>query len=235
MALRVLQRTASRRHLFALWGVCSGAMIRRKAGQWGQMWAPTLRDPSGRWLDWAQNRPRSPPQGTLYKCLTWIPGTMSCPSGWWSSLICWYFLEWNKLWKGLKPNSTLISGKNTKFFPGGTACSRDRYGAAVQISRWLHQRQKDTLLEASEQETLPKASEQPTLKEALEQQTPKEASEPVMSETCFYYRDRDWDFWKPSLDIKTGIETFENLVLISRPVSRLLELQSWYRDWYWDY
>ena len=58
---------------------------------------------------------------------------------------------------------------------------------------------------------------------------------PVMSETSFYYRDRDWDFWKPSLDIETGIETFDNLVLISRLVSRLLELQSWYRDWYWDY
>ena len=48
----------------------------------------------------------------------------------------------------------------------------------------------------------------------------------VLSETSFYYRDQDRDFWKPSLDIETGIETFENLVLISRLVSRLLELQS---------
>ena len=48
----------------------------------------------------------------------------------------------------------------------------------------------------------------------------------VMSETSFYYRDRDQDFLKPSLDIETGIETFENLVLILRLVSRLLELQS---------
>ena len=56
-----------------------------------------------------------------------------------------------------------------------------------------------------------------------------------MSETSFYYRDRDQDFWKPSLDIETGIETFENLVLISRLVLRLLELQSWYQDWYRDF
>ena len=57
----------------------------------------------------------------------------------------------------------------------------------------------------------------------------------VMSETSFYYQDRDRDFLKPSLDIETGIETFENLVLILRLVSRLLELQSWYRDWYRDF
>ena len=53
-----------------------------------------------------------------------------------------------------------------------------------------------------------------------------------MSKTSFYYQDWDRDFWKPSLDIETGIETFDNLVLISRLVLRLLELQSWYRDWY---
>ena len=47
-------------------------------------------------------------------------------------------------------------------------------------------------------------------------------STPVMSETSFFL-------------IVIEIETFENLVLISRLVSRLLELQSWYWDWYRDF
>ena len=38
-----------------------------------------------------------------------------------------------------------------------------------------------------------------------------------------------------SLDIKTGIETFKIAVLILRLVSRLSELQSWYRAWYQDF
>ena len=46
----------------------------------------------------------------------------------------------------------------------------------------------------------------------------------VMSVTSFYYRDLDQDFEKPSLDIETGIETFDNLVLISRLVLRLLKI-----------
>ena len=53
-----------------------------------------------------------------------------------------------------------------------------------------------------------------------------------MSETSFYYQAQD--FWKPSLDIETGIKTFENLVLISRLVLRLLELQFWYWNLYQD-
>ena len=40
----------------------------------------------------------------------------------------------------------------------------------------------------------------------------------VMSETGFYYRDRDRDIWKSSLDIETSIETFRIAVLISRLV-----------------
>ena len=68
----------------------------------------------------------------------------------------------------------------------------------------------------------------------------------VISKTILYYQDPDQYFWKPSLE--TGIETFENLVLISRLVLRLLELQSlkqdyyqrnklqsWYRDLYQDF
>ena len=51
----------------------------------------------------------------------------------------------------------------------------------------------------------------------------------------FYYRDQYRDFWKPSLDIETGIETFRIAVLISRWVLRLFKLQSWYRGWYQDF
>ena len=58
---------------------------------------------------------------------------------------------------------------------------------------------------------------------------------PEMSETEFFYRDWDWDFWKVILDIETGIKTFRITVLISRLVLRLLGLQSWYQDWYWDF
>ena len=54
----------------------------------------------------------------------------------------------------------------------------------------------------------------------------------VMSETGFYYHDQDRDFGKPSLDIETGIKTVENPVLLSILVSRILEFQSLYRDWY---
>ena len=54
-----------------------------------------------------------------------------------------------------------------------------------------------------------------------------------MSENEFFYQ--DWDFWKISLDIETGIETFRIAVLISRLVLRLSGLQSWYQDWYWDF
>ena len=50
----------------------------------------------------------------------------------------------------------------------------------------------------------------------------------------FYYQNRDQDFWKPSLDIKTRIKTFENLVLILRLVLRLLKWMSWYQEWHWD-
>ena len=46
----------------------------------------------------------------------------------------------------------------------------------------------------------------------------------VMSETGFCYR--DWDYWKLSLEIETGIETFRNTVLISRLVLRLSGFQS---------
>ena len=57
----------------------------------------------------------------------------------------------------------------------------------------------------------------------------------VMSETGFYYQDQDRDFWKPSLDIETGIKTIENLALISRLVLRLLKIQSCYQYWYQDF
>ena len=38
-----------------------------------------------------------------------------------------------------------------------------------------------------------------------------------------------------SLDIQTGIETFDSWVLILSLESRLLKFESWYRDWNWDY
>ena len=50
-----------------------------------------------------------------------------------------------------------------------------------------------------------------------------------------WYRDSYQDFRDYSLDIKTGIKTFDIAVLVLWLVSRLSWLQSWYQDWYQDF